>query len=101
MSPTLVLVALCTIGIAVFLYGVLMMARRQEGGSGRSPALLMMAGLALLALGMLSALVLKWTETAPDQPRFEIPGTGVGGPTAAPPPVSAPPVSAPPASPAR
>ncbi len=93
MSPTLVLVAVCTVGVAVFLYGALLMSRRQEGGSGRPPALLMMAGLALLALGMLSALVLKWTETTPNQPHFELPSTGGGGPADAPPPVAAPPAS--------
>ncbi|MGI4977752.1 MAG: hypothetical protein ACRYG6_12495 [Janthinobacterium lividum] len=95
MSPTVVVIVLSALGIALFLYGVLLMSRRQEGGSGRQPALLMIAGLAVLVLGMLSALVLKWTETPSAQPHFEVPGTGVGGPAAPPAPVAAP--QAPPA----
>ncbi len=98
MSPTLLVVALSAVGIAIFLYGVLLMSRRQEGGSGRQPALLMIGGLAVLVLGMMSALVARWTETVPTQPRFEVPGTGVGGLAAPPPPVAAPP--APQATPA-
>lgn len=75
MTPTLLVIVLSIIGIAVFVIGVSMMANRQEGGSGRRPALFMIAGIAVLALGMLSALVLKWSETTPAaEPHFEIPG---------------------------
>ena len=88
MSPTFLLVALSAVGIAIFVYGVLMMSRRQEGGGARTPALLMIGGLAVLALAMLSALVLTWTESTASQPRFEIPGTGIGD--LAPPPAAQP-----------
>ncbi len=89
MSPTLVVVVFSTLGVALFVYGVLMMSRRQEGGSGRSPALIMVAGIALLAVGMLAGLMLKWAETIPTQPHFEV--LGVGDPAAPPPaPASAP-----------
>lgn len=83
MSPTVVVIVLSALGIALFLYGVLLMSRRQEGGSGRQPALLMIAGLAVLVLGMMSALVLKWAETPSATPRFEVPGTGLAAPPAA------------------
>lgn len=86
MSPTLLVVVLAAIGIAVFVYGVLLMAQRQEGGSARRPALLMFAGLALVVLGMLSALVLTWAQSpATAEPHVEIPGLGSPG---APPPAS-------------
>ena len=82
MSPTLVVVVLSALGIALVLYGVLLMSRRQEGGSGRQPALLMIAGLAVVSLGMMSALVLTWTETSPAAPRLEVPDTGATPATA-------------------
>ena len=82
MSPTLVVVVPSALGIALFLYGVLLMSRRQEGGSARQPALLMIAGLAVVVLGMMSALVLTWTETSPDAPRLAVPDTGATPATA-------------------
>jgi len=93
MSPTLLVIVLSVVGLAIFLAGVAMMARRQEGGGARRPALLMVGGIAVLILGLLAALVLKWTETPSSQPRFEIPGTGIASP--APPATTAP---APPAT---
>ena len=84
MSPTLLVILLSVLGIAIFVVGVSMMAQRQEGGSGRRPALFMIAGIAVLILGMLAALVLKWQETPSNQPHLEIPGIGSPAPTASP-----------------
>ena len=88
MTPLLLLVLLSIVGVSLFVMGVAMMAQRQEGGSGRRPALFMIGGLAVLILGMLGGLVLKYTQST-TQPHFELPGTGIGGPAS--PPVHAPP----------
>ncbi len=91
MSPTLLVVALSAIGIAIFLYGVLMMAQRQEGGSGRRPALFMFGGLAVLVFGMLSALVATWAQApATAGPRDEIPALGLTSPAPPPGPAASP-----------
>ena len=83
MSPTLLFIILAVVGIALFIVGVSMMAQRQEGGSGRRPALFMIAGIAVVILGLLAALVLKWRETPSSQPHLEIPGIGSPAPAPA------------------
>ncbi len=88
MTPLLLLVLLSIVGLSLFVMGVTMMLRRQEGGSGRRPALFMIGGLAVLVLGMLGGLVLKSTQST-TQPHFALPDTDVGGPAS--PPVQAPP----------
>lgn len=93
MTPLLLLVLLSIVGVALFVVGVSMMAQRQEGGSGRRPALFMIGGLAVLVLGMLGGLVLKSTQST-TQPHFALPGTDVGGP-------ASPPVQTPPPAPPR
>ena len=88
MTPLLLLVLLSIVGVALFVMGVAMMAQRQEGGSGRRPALFMIGGLAVLVLGMLGGLVLKSAQST-TQPHFALPGTDVGGSASSP--VQAPP----------